>query len=245
MQTRLYTDNIPVYLDVYNSLYKYIMDGTYPPGEYLTGETALSQKYGVSRNTLRQALAILQEDGMIIKSQGKGTLIAPHSPSSPTNLLEHPPLTQCKLPITDTILSYNYGAPTDIARDKLELTTCDLVLACNCVFHSDQTVLSYSFTQIPATFFDLLLLDTAQEDSIREVILKTLFTHTERMYTTIKLIYVNHMETEFLKVPEQTPALLLESIHYTKENQPLARNKFYVLPEYYQLHFPLYRKSTR
>ena len=33
MQTRLYTDNIPVYLDVYNSLYKDIMDGTYPPGE--------------------------------------------------------------------------------------------------------------------------------------------------------------------------------------------------------------------
>ena len=94
-------------------------------------------------------------------------------------------------------------------------------------------------------FFDLLLLDTAQEDSIREVILKTLFTHTERMDTTIKLIYVNHMETDFLKVPEQTPALLLESIHYTKENQPLARNKFYVLPEYYQLHFPLYRKSNR
>ena len=59
------------------------------------------------------------------------------------------------------------------------------------------------------------------------------------MDTTIKLIYVNHMETDFLKVPEQTPALLLESIHYTKENQPLARNKFYVLPEYYQLHFPL------
>ena len=35
MQTRLYTDNIPVYLDVYNSLYKDIMDRTYPPGEYL------------------------------------------------------------------------------------------------------------------------------------------------------------------------------------------------------------------
>lgn len=242
MQTRLYTDNVPVYLDVYNSLYKDITNGNYPAGERLPGETALSQKYGVSRNTLRQALAILQEDGMIIKSQGKGTIVSPHTPAAPANLLEHPLLTQCKLPVTDTVLSYNYGAPTDIARDRLQLTSCDLVLASNCIFYSGDTVLGYSFTQVPATFFDLLHLDTGQEDSIREVILKRVFSHTERMDTTIKLIYVNHMEMEFLKVPEQTPAILLEAIHYNKENQPMVRNKFYVLPEYYHLHFPIYRK---
>lgn len=68
---------VPVYVGVYNALYSDIMNGVYLENEILPGETALAEHYGVSRNTLRQALAILSEDGLIIRSQGKGTLVAP------------------------------------------------------------------------------------------------------------------------------------------------------------------------
>lgn len=239
MKTKLQNEKMPTYLGVYNSLYSDIIEGIYPPNEHLPGETALSEKYGVSRNTLRQALAILCEDGMIIKSQGKGTIVAPKSSKASAEQTTTPLLSMNKLPVNSTVLSYNYGAPTDIARDKLNLSASDIVLACNCIFKSDDTVLGYSFTQVPAAFFDELSLDTSREESIKELILETLFKFTKTLDMTVKLIYANEIEMEFLNVPLQTPLLLIEAIHHNKMKLPFARNKFYFLPEYYHINFLL------
>lgn len=237
MNTKLHPENIPAYIDVYNSLYKDIMDGVYPPNETLPGETTLSHKYGVSRNTLRQALAILNEDGMIIKSQGKGTLVAPNITHSAKEQIVNPLLTMNKLPVTETSITYNYGAPTDIARDRLALGQSDLVLACNCVFRSETAVLGYSFTQIPAMFFDELKLNTSDTGSIKELILETLFYYSKKMDMKIKLIRANAMEIEFLQIPLETPLILVEALHLNKTDRPFARNKFYFIPEYYHLNF--------
>lgn len=239
MKTKLKSENMPAYLGVYNSIYSDIVEGIYPPNEYLPGETALSEKYGVSRNTLRQALAILGEDGMIIKSQGKGTIVAPKNSESTKEQKTTPMLSMNKLPISSTVFSYNYGAPTEIARDKMNLSTSDIVLACNCVFKSEDTVLGYSFTQVPAIFFNELGLDTSRENSIKELILDTLFQLTKTFDMTVKLIHANEMEIEFLEVPLSTPILLIEAIHYNKMNQLFARNKFYIIPQYYHINFVL------
>ncbi|MDO4600209.1 MAG: GntR family transcriptional regulator [[Ruminococcus] gnavus] len=237
MKTKLHHQSIPAYLDVYNSLYTDIITGIYPPGEHLPGETTLAETYGVSRNTLRQALAILNEDGMIIKSQGKGTVVAPQTPQKSDEKIPNPMLALSRHTVTDTVLSYNYGAPTDIARDKLLLSSSDIVLACNCVFKSQEMVLGYSFTQVPMLFFNKLDLATSDSDSIKEVILDRLFQYSDHIDMTFKLIYANDMEIEFLNVPLMTPLILTEAMHYTSNNEPFARNKFYFLPEHYHLEF--------
>lgn len=54
---------------------------------------------------------------------------------------------------------------------------------------------------------------------------------------TIKLIFANDMEVEFLEVPVGTPLLLIESIYFNKADKPFARYKFYILPEHYHLEF--------
>lgn len=238
MKAHLYSNqNMPTYLGVYNALYSDIVNGVYASGEALPGETSLSEKYGVSRNTLRQALAILNEDGMIIKSQGKGTIVSARPNKSMGEHITNPLLSLSKLPITDTILSYNYGCPTDIARDQLNLTQSDIVLACNCVFMSDAVILGYSFTQVPSSYFDILGLDASKDDSIKEMILETLFQHSKRITMTVKLIHANEIEIEFLEIPLGTPLLLIEALHYDKANRLLARNKFYFISEHYHLTF--------
>lgn len=244
LNTKFHPENIPVYIGVYNSLYKDIIDGIYPPNETLPGETALSRKYGVSRNTLRQALAILQEDGMIIKSQGKGTLVSPYIKPSSKEQITHPLLSMSKLPVTDTSITYNYGAPTDIARDRLCLESSDLVLACNCVFQSDKTILGYSFTQISSLFFKELKLITSDTGSIKELILETLFLYSKKIDMNIKLIHANKIEIEFLKIPLETPLLLIEALHIDKLDNPFARNKFYFIPEYYHLNFVISNQGS-
>ena len=60
------------HVKVYNRLYSMIQDGVYPPGSQLPSEPELALQMDVSRMTLRRALALLQEDNLVINIRGKG-----------------------------------------------------------------------------------------------------------------------------------------------------------------------------
>jgi len=47
-----------------------------PAGARLPGERVLSEKCGVARNTLRRALADLEEQGLLVVSKGRGRFVA-------------------------------------------------------------------------------------------------------------------------------------------------------------------------
>lgn len=60
---------------VEGSLVRAIIDGDYSPGDTLPGERELSQALGVTRPTLREALARLARDGWLTIQQGKATRV--------------------------------------------------------------------------------------------------------------------------------------------------------------------------
>jgi len=52
--------------------------GEWSPGTYLPSETRLAADYGVSVGTLRKALLELAAQGVVLRRQGKGTVVASH-----------------------------------------------------------------------------------------------------------------------------------------------------------------------
>jgi GntR family transcriptional regulator len=60
----------PRYLDVTNELRRRIETGTYPLGGRLPTETQLTAEFDVSRSTIRQALAAIEDAGLIDRRQG-------------------------------------------------------------------------------------------------------------------------------------------------------------------------------
>ena len=68
-------ENKPNYKIIYDKLKQEIKNGAYPPGTLMPTETALSEKYGVSRPTIARAYNRLQEEGLITKKKGLGTMI--------------------------------------------------------------------------------------------------------------------------------------------------------------------------
>lgn len=61
------------YVDICEDLRSRILDAGIRPGERLPSENELSAKYGVSRQTVRKALEILQNEGYIYAEHGRGT----------------------------------------------------------------------------------------------------------------------------------------------------------------------------
>jgi GntR family transcriptional regulator len=69
----------PRYRAIAADLAAKIRDGTYAPGQPLPSQRELSISYGVALMTLRQAIQMLTENGLVTAVPGKGTCVAaPH-----------------------------------------------------------------------------------------------------------------------------------------------------------------------
>ncbi len=69
------------YLQIARTLRKEIVDGVYPVGSQLPTEHELSERFAVSRYTIREALRRLREDNLVSSRPRTGTLVVPR-PSS-------------------------------------------------------------------------------------------------------------------------------------------------------------------
>ena len=67
---------MPLYQQLIEELAKYISDEKLLPGDQILTEPEISQKYGVSRATVRQAIQELVNAGVLVKIHGKGTFLA-------------------------------------------------------------------------------------------------------------------------------------------------------------------------
>lgn len=68
-----------LYMNVKNRICDAIFNGTYKEGEKIPAERILAEELDVSRVTLRKALALLEEDNLIIRDVGSGTRICFHN----------------------------------------------------------------------------------------------------------------------------------------------------------------------
>lgn len=64
-----------LYQDVLGFLQEDIKSGRYAPGEKLPSESQLAREFSVSRVTLREALRVLEDDGLIFRRHGSGTFV--------------------------------------------------------------------------------------------------------------------------------------------------------------------------
>lgn len=65
----------PLYSQVATLLRHRIKNGVVKKGEQLPVIEALMKEFGVARTTVRQALALLENDGLISRTRGKGTFV--------------------------------------------------------------------------------------------------------------------------------------------------------------------------
>ncbi|MGH2941791.1 MAG: GntR family transcriptional regulator [Solirubrobacteraceae bacterium] len=74
------TGKQPLYAQVADQLREAINRGELAPGEQLPTEQQLIERYGVSRNTVRLALGLLANEGLISSSQGRGSFVRERAP---------------------------------------------------------------------------------------------------------------------------------------------------------------------
>jgi GntR family transcriptional regulator len=65
----------PLYIQVARTLKEEIVNGAHPVGSRLPTEDGLCERFSVSRYTVREALRLLRNDGLVSSRQGAGTIV--------------------------------------------------------------------------------------------------------------------------------------------------------------------------
>jgi GntR family transcriptional regulator len=76
----------PLWQQVVQLLRDDILKGQFPAGSRMPTEEELSEKFSVSRQTVRAALQQLRVDGLVSSKQGSGTTVMPPPPSASFNV---------------------------------------------------------------------------------------------------------------------------------------------------------------
>ena len=61
------------YIHLFEELKRRILQGEYQNGQRLPGENEMAGEFSMSRQTVRQALSMLEQEGLIQRRQGSGT----------------------------------------------------------------------------------------------------------------------------------------------------------------------------
>ncbi|MEM9533973.1 MAG: GntR family transcriptional regulator [Pseudomonadota bacterium] len=117
--------NHPRYREIADAICEAIAEGRLPVGDKLPGEHELRQRFGVSRHTVREALRMLEERGMIGRHKGIGTVVRSAVPTpgyvqrmqSVSELLQYPADTGLtRLDTTNLVVSADLARATGLPQ---------------------------------------------------------------------------------------------------------------------------------
>lgn len=212
-------DDAALYIKIYNTLLEDIQKGEYPENAPLPSERILSQKYFVSRSTIRQAIRLLKEAEAVYVVQGNGTFIKPQV------FTQH--ITKF-YSFTDTLKNSNILIQNEIVH--YEQITADSTLArktgfpLGTQFHklvrlrsAKEYPLMLETTYLPCTRFLKLDLDALSKGSLYEYLHKKYNFYADHACEAFRPVMPSPEETKLLKIPASIPCILLERFSYEDE----------------------------
>ncbi|MFF3102254.1 GntR family transcriptional regulator [Viridibacillus arvi] len=155
------------YAVVYNKILKLIQDGLYPEGSKLPNEPTLAEQMGVSRMTLRQALSLLQEDGIIESRRGIGNFVRKTLDKNNVGLerMENPIYKCCLDPLNAIDVELIPGISTKYTERILKRKV-PVVLALHRYYKDGDIVKGYCFSHIATDSDCLHTVDLNNDDEL-------------------------------------------------------------------------------
>jgi GntR family transcriptional regulator len=217
------------YVTVYNQLFKMINEGTFPEGSRLPSEPELSKLIGVSRTTLRQALALLQDDGLVNNIRGKGNFIVKTEPKKDLGLetMGHPVYKCLNEIIDDVSITLRIEPSTDYFNKILVKKTAAVVLI-DRWYKSEGRSVAYSFTLLPIETISDLNLDLNNQDKILDFIEKEIYAISSDILVEIKYSTSGNFAAKTNPISSENQFHLIQETIYKDSEFPIASNKHYL-----------------
>lgn len=159
---------IPLYVAAYETISQWLKDGKYKAGDKLPGENILAEQLQVSRGTLRQAMLLLQEDGLIINHQGKGNIVLSNQDMSKSGLerIGNPIVDFCSEPVDRVVTTIGFQPATQKHQQVLKLRPSSVVAVIDITYYSGDTPTGFAMVYMPHEVLDNSNVDLEDTDTV-------------------------------------------------------------------------------
>ncbi|WP_159545175.1 GntR family transcriptional regulator [Streptococcus halichoeri] len=205
---------LPAYIKIHDTLKKDIDKGIWPIGHRLPSERDLADTFQVSRMTLRQAITLLVEEGILERRIGSGTYVASHrvrdkmrGTTSFTEIVN----SQGKTP-SSKLLSFQRQRASETELKELQLTTDEYVIRMERIRYADSIPLVYEVASIPEKY-----IKNVKRQDITEHFFKTLTANGYEIGKSKQTIYAkiaSERVASYLEVSKGHAILALTQISY-------------------------------
>lgn len=233
--------NCPYYVQIYNVIFRMIQEGTLVSGDCLPGENLLAAHWHVSRSTVRMAVRKLEEDGYLLRTQGRRTTVASAVSGRNHGLqrLFNPCMANCAAPVDRVEAAYRLEENRGYISQRLGYLDTELMLAViDGAYFSGQAQVASSICIVPLYAAKALGIEPGDKEGLRDVIVRRIYQKARRSRMSLKAMGPEEEEPD---VPGSRITLVFEEVLMGEQDEALAYCKYRVNGDWYR--FTLDRKA--
>lgn len=213
------TPPLPKYYQLAQTLSEQIASGTLQPNQQLPTEEELGQTYHMSRGTVREAIRLLADEGLIWRGRGQGTFVK--APSQRTALFSLTTFNemmrrQNRIPSTEVLLKTAVLPPPAIA-DILHLKPNTPTIHIICLRLSDNQPVLHETRYLAQSLCPTLLDEDLEHNSIHALLVNKHQIPMVKMSHTVEAGQLSDEQAELLQAKPQTNAFFIERLTYTEK----------------------------
>lgn len=231
---------IPAYIQIHDQIKAEIDQKIWKIGQRLPSERDLAEKFQVSRMTLRQAITLLVEEGVLERRVGSGTFVAStrvqekmRGTTSFTEIMK----SQGKIPSTQ-VISYKRTIPSLQEVDKLGIDKTDTIVRMERVRYADGVPVVYEVASIPEKF-----IKNFKKEEVTSHFFQTMEEHGYRIGKSQQTIYARLAKEKiahYLEIPKGHAILGLTQVSYLDNGTAFE----YVKSQYVGERFEFYLENN-
>jgi GntR family transcriptional regulator len=206
----------------------------------LPSEAELSQRFAVSRATIREALAKLEHADVIIRKHGVGTFVAPPQPVIDAGLEELESLETLAQRIgLETRMgkaTIEERAASEAEADRLQLAPQEPLLSIARVIMTGKRPVAYLIDMVPTLYLQRQDLDDRFNGSVLDLFLQKEEPVLSHSRTDITPLAADDDLARQLKVKVGDTLLKLEAQLFTREGKVVDYSQSYFVPGYFHFH---------
>lgn len=217
---------IPVYYQVANDIKNRITHEEWGTNGQIASESELILQYGVSRVTLRQALAELEKDGIIKRYRGKGAFVN-ENPNQFIHELKYSLVTENyksddKQTMQAKILEMvRIPKPSKVVSEALHLKSEENTIYFKRLFYLDDKPIAVGKSWLPADLVPGLEAQGLLNNSLTQTVGERYHLNIIRVDDVIETVRPTLSECELLDTAYDTPLILIKGISYLDDGRPL------------------------
>lgn len=220
---------VPLYHQLKELVLEKIESGEWGPGYKLPTEAALSSEFGVSRVTVRQALQLLSNQGIVERKQGLGTFVG--RPKVAQNLLwmyrDGNEVKEQGGEIKYELHAFEEKSPPTAVLSRLGLTPKERVYEIHRTLMADDEPLMLITNWLPVRLFPALSEQGFGPKTMTNIMKEYGFTAAHQ-HKEVEIGILDEQESRFLGCQPGAPALLLTYLTYLPDGTPFEYRRTYV-----------------